>query len=85
MANNSQNPRFRPDYSETYEFEVGTALGGGDAARLWIDGIAVVDGFERGSAIVGDWEGGEEGLGGGGRGRVNLTAGTLHEIYIEYR
>lgn len=77
--------RFRPDYSETYEFEVGTATGGGDAARLWIDGTVIIDGFERGRGTVGDWEGAEEGLGGGGRGYVNLTAGTLHEIYVEYR
>lgn len=64
---------------------MGTASGGGDAARLWIDGVVVVDGFERSSGIVGDWEGGEAGLGGGGSGRVNLTAGSLHDIYIEYR
>lgn len=76
---------YRPDYSETFEFELGTAVGGGDAARLWIDGAVVIDGFERGSGTVGDWEGGDEGLGGGGRGYVNLTAGTLHDIYVEYR
>ncbi|CAM9996213.1 unnamed protein product, partial [Ectocarpus sp. 12 AP-2014] len=76
--------RVWPDYSETFEFELGTAVGGGDAARLWIDGVVVIDGFERGSGTVGDWEGAEEGLGGGGRGFVNLTAGTLHEIYVEY-
>lgn len=76
---------FRPDYSERYEFEVGTAVGGGDAARLWIDGTVIIDGFERGAGAVGDWEGAAVGLGGGGRGRVNLTAGTLHNIYLEYR
>lgn len=78
-------PRCRPDYTETYEFEVGTATGGGDAARLWIDGTVIIDGFERGPGTVSDWEGAEEGLGGGGRGYVNLTAGTLHDIYVEYR
>lgn len=61
-----------------------TAVGEGDAARLWIDGVVVVDGFERGLNGA-DWEGVEEGLGGGGRGYVNLTAGSLHEIFIEYR
>lgn len=61
-----------------------TAVGEGDAARLWIDGVVVVDGFERG--LNGDdWEGSDEGLGGGGRAFVNLTAGNLHDIYIEYR
>lgn len=74
----------RPDYTETFEFEVATAVGEGDAARLWIDGVVVVDGFERG-LIGADWEGVEEGLGGGGRGYVNLTAGSLHDIFIEYR
>ncbi|CAM9146088.1 unnamed protein product, partial [Ectocarpus sp. 8 AP-2014] len=76
--------RVWPDYSETFEFELGTAVGGGDAARLWIDGAVIIDGFERGSGTVGDWEGTEEGLGGGGTAYVNLTAGTLHEIYVEY-
>eukprot|EP00752_Nemacystus_decipiens_P001537 g1506.t1 len=76
--------RIRADFSESYEFEVGTAAGGGDAARLWIDGAAVIDGFERGAGAGGDWEGGPQGLGGGGRGRVDLAAGTLHEVYLEY-
>eukprot|EP00903_Cladosiphon_okamuranus_P013586 g12653.t2 len=85
FASVSWSGRIRPDYSETYEFEVGTAVGGGDAARLWIDGTVVIDGFERGGAGAGgDWEGAQQGLGGGGRGRVDLTAGTLHEIYLEY-
>lgn len=75
---------FRPDYSGTFELELGTAAGGGDAARLWIDGSIVVDGFER-AGTGADWSGIEEGLGGGGRGYVNLTAGTLHNISIEYR
>lgn len=74
----------RPDLSGTYALELGTASGGGDAARLWIDGKAIVDGFERGQTTS-DWEEAEEGLAGGGRGYVNLTAGALHEIRIEYR
>lgn len=64
---------------------MGTAVGGGDAARLWIDGTVVIDGFERGAGVGGDWQGAAYELGGGGRGGVNLTAGTLHEIYLEYR
>lgn len=74
----------RPDYSETFELELGTATGGGDAARLWIDGLVVIDGFERGGMSY-DWGGAVDGLGGGGRGYVNLSADTLHEIIIEYR
>lgn len=45
----------------------------------------MIDGFERGAGAGGDWEGAPQGLGGGGRGRVDLTAGTLHDIYLEYR
>lgn len=61
-----------------------TAVGEGDAARLWIDGVVIVDGFKRGLNGA-DWEGADEGLGGGGTGYVNLTAGHLHDIFIEYR
>ena len=43
-----------------------------------------MDGFERGLNGA-DWAGVDEGLGGGGTGYVNLTAGNLHEIFIEYR
>lgn len=75
---------FRSDYSETFDIELGTATGGGDAARLWVDGMVVIDGFERGETAS-DWEGVEEGLGGGGRGYVNLTVGVLHEVSIEFR
>lgn len=46
--------------------------------------MVIVDGFER-DGTAGDWAGAEEGLGGGGRGYVNLTAGALHHISIEYR
>ncbi|CAM9128397.1 unnamed protein product, partial [Laminaria digitata] len=83
FAGVSWSGRIRPDYTETFEVELATVVGEGDAARLWIDGVVVVDGFERGLNGV-DWEGADEGLGGGGRGYVNLTAGNLHEIYIEY-
>ena len=59
-------------------------MDGGDAARLWIDGTVVVDGFERGGTDV-DWGGAEKWLGGGGRGYVNLIADGLYEVKIEYR
>lgn len=75
---------FRSDVSETFDIELGTAIGGGDAARLWVDGIVIIDGFERGETAT-DWGGIEEVLGGGGRGYVNLTAGVLHEVSIEFR
>lgn len=51
---------------------------------MWVDGMVVIDGFERGETAT-DWEGVEEGLGGGGRRDVNLTAGVLHDISIEFR
>lgn len=78
--------RILSEYTETYEVELGTAAGG-DAGRLWIDGLVVIDGFERGENYA-NWDDDEDTdgvLGGGGTGFVNLTAGVLHDVTIEYR
>lgn len=80
------NGRILSEHSEAFEFEIGTGEGG-DAARLWVDGVVVIDGFERRGTGVELETGGadKDGLGGGGRGSVNLTAGVLHDIRVEYR
>lgn len=75
--------RLRPDHTGTFRFEVGTAEGG-DAARLWVDGSVVLDGFERGGAGA-DGNENTGGLGGGGRGSAELSAGALHDVRLEYR
>lgn len=77
------NGHILPDHTEEFKFELGTAEGG-DAARLWVDGRIVIDGFQHGGTGA-VWNEDTEGLGGGGTGFVNLTAVMLHEVTIEYR
>lgn len=79
------------DFSETFEFDLRVGSGGsnstdwstgGDGARMWIDNVVVIDWFEK-VAVVGDDD--QAGYAGGGTALVNLTAGALHDVTIEYR
>lgn len=79
--------RILSHYTEIFEFELRTdrkmteQSTSGDGARLWVDGLVVIDWFEEPRIVDGD-RGEYEG---GGTASVNLTAGMLHDVIIEYR
>lgn len=79
--------RILSQHTETFEFELRTGRNtteqstSGDGARLWIDGLVVIDWFEEPGVFGDDREEYE----GGGTALVNLTARMMHDVVIEYR
>ncbi|CAM9298355.1 unnamed protein product, partial [Choristocarpus tenellus] len=63
----------RPDFTEAFLLSVET-LGDGDTARLWMDGILLVDVDSSTSPGSGN-----------GYAEVNMTTGWMHEVVLEYR